>query len=182
MRSILKGLAFALLTLSTAEAKVVEYELVATKESINVSGKKEVDFALLINKQIPAPILEFTEGDIARIKVINKVPGEEISIHWHGLLLDPFMDGVAYVNTPPIHSGESFTFEFPLRQSGTYWYHSHTGVQEQKGIYGAFIIHPKERRIEYDKDLVLVLSDWTDENPDQVLAMTIPLNPNARDF
>lgn len=127
-------------------AKVVEYELVATRESINVSGKKKVDFALLLNKQIPAPVLEFTEGDIARIKVINNVPGEQISIHWHGLLLDPYMDGVAYVNTPPIYSGKSFTFEFPLRQSGTYWYHSHTGVQEQKGIYGAFIIHPKEKK------------------------------------
>ncbi len=153
-----------------AQAKIVEYELVATKESINVSGKKKIDFALLINKQIPAPVLEFTEGDIARIKVTNNVPGEEISIHWHGLLLDPFMDGVAYVNTPPIHSGESFIFEFPLRQSGTYWYHSHTGVQEQKGIYGAFIIHPKEKKIQYDKELVLVLSDWIDENPNQVLA------------
>ncbi len=151
-------------------AKVVEYELVATRESINVSGKKKVDFALLLNKQIPAPVLEFTEGDIARIKVINNVPGEQISIHWHGLLLDPYMDGVAYVNTPPIYSGKSFTFEFPLRQSGTYWYHSHTGVQEQKGIYGAFIIHPKEKKIKYDKDLVLVLSDWIDENPNQVLA------------
>lgn len=153
-----------------AEAKIVNYELTATKESINVSGKKEVDFALLLNKQIPAPVLEFTEGDIARITVVNRIPGEEISIHWHGLLLDPYMDGVPYVNTPPIVSGKSFTFEFPLRQSGTYWYHSHTGVQEQKGIYGAFIIHPKENKARYDKDLVLVLSDWIDENPIQVLA------------
>src|SRR5690606_20925718 len=86
------------------------------------------------------------------------------------LLLDPYMDGVPYVNTPPIRSGESFTFEFPLRQHGTYWYHSHTGVQEQKGIYGAFIIHPKEPKIKADKDLVLVLSDWIDENPNQVLS------------
>ena len=170
MRNAFTILILSMMAWLSAEAKVVEYELVATKESINVSGKKKVDFALLLNKQIPAPVLEFTEGDTARIKVINKVPGEEISIHWHGLLLDPYMDGVAYVNTPPIHSGKSFTFEFPLRQSGTYWYHSHTGVQEQKGIYGAFIIHPKEKKIKYDKDLVLVLSDWIDENPDQVLA------------
>ena len=154
----------------TVEAKVVQYELTATKETINVSGKKEINFALLLNNQIPAPILEFTEGDVAQIKVNNKVPGEEISIHWHGLLLDPYMDGVPYVNTPPIRSGQSFTFEFPLRQSGTYWYHSHTGVQEQKGIYGAFIIHPRDKKIKHDKDLVLVLSDWIDENPNQVIA------------
>jgi CopA family copper-resistance protein len=153
-----------------ASAKTVHYELIATREAINVSGKKEIDFALLLNNQIPAPSLEFTEGDTAVIKVVNKIPGEEISVHWHGLLLDPFMDGVPYVNTPPIRSGESFTFEFPLRQSGTYWYHSHTGVQEQKGLYGAFIIHPKEKKVKYDKDLVLVLSDWIDENPNQVLA------------
>ena len=151
-------------------AKTVNYELIATKNEINVSGKKTVDFALVMNNQIPAPTLEFTEGDTAVIKVINKVPGEEISVHWHGLLLDPYMDGVPYVNTPPIRSGESFTFEFPLRQNGTYWYHSHTGVQEQKGLYGAFVIHPKKKLVKYDKDLVLVLSDWVDENPNQVLA------------
>lgn len=150
--------------------KTINYELVATKNEINISGKQTVDFALVMNNQIPAPTLEFTEGDTAVIKVVNKIPGEEISVHWHGLLLDPYMDGVPYVNTPPIKSGETFTFEFPLRQSGTYWYHSHTGVQEQKGLYGAFIIHPKEKLIKYDKDLVLVLSDWIDENPNQVLA------------
>lgn len=93
----------------------------------------------------------------------------EISVHWHGLLLDPLMDGVPYVNTPPIKPGESFTFKFKLRQSGNYWYHSHTGVQEQKGIYGGIIIHPRKQKISYNKDVVLVLSDWTDENPDQVL-------------
>ncbi|HXH29253.1 MAG TPA: multicopper oxidase domain-containing protein [Bacteriovoracaceae bacterium] len=164
---------FSILALTTSfrtYAKIVKYELNATKESIDLSGKKKVDFALLLNGGIPAPTLEFTEGDTAVIKVTNKIPGEEMSIHWHGLLLDPYMDGVPYVNTPPIHSGESFTFEFKIRQHGTYWYHSHTGVQEQKGIYGAFLIHPKDKKIKYDKDLVLVLSDWTDENPNQVIS------------
>lgn len=169
MKFLLLFFALTLLALSS-HAKRVEYTLVATKEKVNVSGKKTIDFALLLNNQIPAPILEFTEGDVAVIKLVNNIPGEEISVHWHGLLLDPYMDGVPYVNTPPIRSGESFTFEFPLRQSGTYWYHSHTGVQEQKGLYGAFIIHPKEKKIKSDKDLVLVLSDWIDENPNQVLA------------
>lgn len=169
MKFLILFFALALLPLSS-HAKRVEYTLVATKEKVNVSGKKTIDFALLLNNQIPAPTLEFTEGDVAVIKLVNNIPEEEISVHWHGLLLDPYMDGVPYVNTPPIRSGESFTFEFPLRQSGTYWYHSHTGVQEQKGLYGAFIIHPKEKKIKSDKDLVLVLSDWIDENPNQVLA------------
>lgn len=150
-------------------AKTVKYELTATMKNINVSGKKEVNFALLLNDQLPAPTLEFTEGDDAEITLINQIPNDELSVHWHGLLLDPFMDGVPYVNTPPIRPGEKFTFKFRLRQSGTYWYHSHTGVQEQKGLYGAFIIHPREKSIPVDKDVVLVLSDWTDENPDQVL-------------
>lgn len=150
-------------------AKTVKYELTATMKKINVSGKEEVNFALLLNDQLPAPTLEFTEGDDAEITLINRIPNDELSVHWHGLLLDPFMDGVPYVNTPPIRPGEKFTFKFRLRQSGTYWYHSHTGVQEQKGLYGAFIIHPREKSIPADKDVVLVLSDWTDENPDQVL-------------
>src|SRR5690606_11158097 len=130
--------------------------------NVNLSGKKTVDWALMINGGIPAPVLEFTEGDDAEIVVNNKLD-EEVSIHWHGILLPPEMDGVAYVNTPPILAGKSHTFRFKIRQHGTYWYHSHTNVQEQKGIYGAFIIHPRERKIEYDKDVVVVLSDWSDE-------------------
>lgn len=153
----------------SANAKVVKYELTATKGKINLSGKTEVDFALMLNGGIPSPTLEFTEGDEAEITVINKIPDDELSIHWHGLLLDPYMDGVPYVNNPPIKSGEQFTFKFKIRQHGTYWYHSHTNVQEQKGVYGAFIIHPKERKIQYDKDLVVVLSDWSDENASQIL-------------
>jgi FtsP/CotA-like multicopper oxidase with cupredoxin domain len=97
------------------------------------------------------------------------ISDDELSIHWHGILLDPLMDGVPYVTTPPIYPGKSFTFKFKLRQHGTYWYHSHTNVQEQKGIFGAIVIHPKIKQIKYDRDLVVVLSDWTDENPSQVL-------------
>lgn len=150
-------------------AKTVRYELIATKGKINLSGKKSVDFAIMLNGSVPSPTLEFTEGDEAEITVINKIPDDEVSIHWHGLLLDPYMDGVPYVNTPPIKPGTQFTFRFKIRQHGTYWYHSHTNVQEQKGVYGAFIIHPKEKSITYDKDLVVVLSNWSDENPTQVL-------------
>lgn len=152
-----------------AWAKLVRYELSVTREKVNLSGKKSVDFALLVNHSIPAPTLEFTEGDEAEIVLKNDSDEDEISVHWHGILLDPYMDGVPYVNTPPIYPGKSFTFRFKLRQHGTYWYHSHTNVQEQKGVYGAIIIHPKEKKIKYDKDVVAVLSDWSDENATQIL-------------
>jgi len=149
-------------------AKVVRYELTATKGSVNLSGKASVDWALMINGSIPAPTLEFTEGDDAEIEVHNKLT-EEVSLHWHGILLPPLMDGVAYVNTPPILPGKSFTFRFKLRQHGTYWYHSHTMLQEQKGIFGGIIVHPRKKTMEYDKDLVVVLSDWSDENADHIM-------------
>lgn len=128
-----------------------------------------MDFALTVNGSIPAPTLEFTEGDDAEITVHNKLTDEETSIHWHGLLLPSLEDGVSYVNTPPIFPGKSRTFKFKIRQHGTYWYHSHTMVQEQKGVYGAFIIHPKQSKIKVDKEAVVVISDWSDENADQIL-------------
>ncbi len=152
-----------------AQAKTVRYELTITQERVNLSGKKTVDWALMVNKSIPAPILEFTEGDEAEILVKNGLHHEEVSIHWHGILLPPEEDGVAYVNTPPIHPGQSHLFKFKLRQHGTYWYHSHTAVQEQKGVYGAFIVRPKKEIIKADKDVVAVLSDWSDENADQIM-------------
>ncbi len=150
-------------------AKTVRYELLIKNEKVNLSGKTDVDFALTVNGGIPAPTLEFTEGDEAEILVKNGLPAEEVSIHWHGILLPPEEDGVAYINTPPILPGTFRTFRFKIRQHGTYWYHSHTMLQEQKGVYGAFIIHPKEKKLKYDKDVVVVLSDWSDENADQIL-------------
>ena len=152
-----------------AFAKVVRYELTIENKPVNLSGKKEVDFALTVNGGIPAPTLEFTEGDDAEILVRNRLPKEEVSIHWHGILLPPEEDGVPYINTPPIFPEKERLFKFKIRQNGTFWYHSHTAVQEQKGVYGAFIIHPKKRAIQYDKDAVLVLSDWSDENADQIV-------------
>ncbi|MGE3758006.1 MAG: multicopper oxidase domain-containing protein [Pseudobdellovibrionaceae bacterium] len=152
-----------------ALAKTVRYELTIRNQKLNISGKKEVDFALTVNGGIPAPTLEFTEGDHAEILVKNELPNEEASIHWHGILLPPLEDGVAYVNTPPIYAGRSRLFKFTLRQHGTYWYHSHTMVQEQKGVYGAIVIHPKKETIKVAKEVVAVLSDWSDENADQII-------------
>jgi CopA family copper-resistance protein len=165
--SVLATLLFA--GANTAEAKTVRYELTATRGEVNLSGKKTVDFALMLNGSIPAPTLELTEGDDAEIVVKNQIPGEELSVHWHGILLPPEMDGVAYVNTPPIHPGQSFTFKYRIRQNGTYWYHSHTNVQEQKGLYGGIVIHPKEKKIKADREVVAVISDWSDENANDIL-------------
>ncbi|MBC7370961.1 MAG: multicopper oxidase domain-containing protein, partial [Bdellovibrionaceae bacterium] len=161
--------AFALcVCASSALAKTVRYELTIANQKTNITGK-EVDFALAVNGSIPAPTLEFTEGDDAEIVVKNGVKDEEVSLHWHGILLPPEEDGVAYTNTPPIFPGKSRTFKFKIRQHGTYWYHSHTMVQEQKGVYGAIVIHPKKETIRFDKEAVVVLSDWSDENADQII-------------
>lgn len=151
-----------------ANAKTVRYELTITKQKYNVTGK-DVDFALTVNGGIPAPTLEFTEGDEAEILVKNRLSDDEVSIHWHGILLPPEMDGVPYVSTPPIFPGKDHLFKFTLRQQGTYWYHSHTNVQEQKGVYGALVIHPKKPTIKADREVVAVLSDWSDEDAAQIL-------------
>jgi CopA family copper-resistance protein len=142
------------------------YRLTINYKTVNYSGKDKE--ALAVNGSIPAPTLNFVEGKYAVIYVTNELDTES-SVHWHGLILPNFQDGVPYLNTPPILSNQVQKFEFPLVQSGTYWYHSHTGLQEQRGVYGAIIIKPKKPRLDYDHDFALVLSDWTDENPDQVL-------------
>ncbi|NNE76809.1 MAG: multicopper oxidase domain-containing protein, partial [Pricia sp.] len=138
------------------------YDLTIGYETVNFTGKDVK--AMTINGGIPGPVLEFNEGEFAIINVTNKMD-EETSVHWHGLILPNFYDGVPYLTTPPIKPGETQQYKFALKQSGTYWYHSHTGLQEQRGVYGSIQINPKETDLEYDKDLVLVLSDWMDENP-----------------
>jgi FtsP/CotA-like multicopper oxidase with cupredoxin domain len=143
----------------------VEYDLYVTDTMVNFTGKHR--HAIAINGQIPAPILEFTEGDTAIIRVHNLMK-METSIHWHGILLPNKEDGVPYLTTSPVEPGETYTFTFPLTQSGTYWYHSHTMLQEQSGLYGSIVIHPAQPEPEL-KEYVLLLSDWTDENPHQVM-------------
>lgn len=145
---------------------VHEYTLTIKQEMVNKAGK-EVK-GMTINGTIPGPTLEFTEGEYAVIYVKNEM-NVETSIHWHGMLLPNFYDGVPYLTTPPIKPGTTFKYEFPIRQSGTYWYHSHTMLQEQSGVFGSLLIHPKEKTLEYDHDLILMLSDWTNENPHSVM-------------
>jgi CopA family copper-resistance protein len=140
--------------------------LTIDEEKVNKTGKEVM--GMTINGSIPAPTLVFTEGDYAVIYVENKMD-VETSAHWHGLLLPNFFDGVPYLTTPPIMPGKTFKYEFPIKQAGTYWYHSHTMLQEQNGIYGSIVIHPNEETLVYDKELVIVLSDWTNEEPMNVL-------------
>ncbi|WP_034892152.1 multicopper oxidase domain-containing protein [Gillisia sp. Hel_I_29] len=146
---------------------VREYKITIDQEMV-VKAKGKETMGMTINGGIPGPALEFTEGEYAVIYVENKMD-VETSIHWHGMLLPNFFDGVPYLTTPPIKPGTTFKYEFEIKQHGTYWYHSHTMLQEQSGVYGALMIHPKEKTLEYDKELVLVLSDWTNEKPKDVL-------------
>ncbi len=143
-----------------------EYNLTIREEMVNKAGK-EVK-GMTVNGTIPGPNLEFTEGEYAVIYVKNEM-NVETSVHWHGIIIPNFFDGVPYLTTPPIRPGETFKYEFPIRQAGTYWYHSHTMLQEQSGVFGGIVIAPKEESLQYYKDLVLMLSDWTNEKPINVL-------------
>lgn len=134
--------------------------------------------AILINGQLPAPLLRWREGDELTLNVKNHLTSDT-SIHWHGVLLPFQMDGVPGVSFPGIKPGESFTYEFPLVQAGTYWYHSHSGLQEQLGHYGPIIIEPKGADpVHYDREYMIVLSDWTFENPHRVFAKLKKMSDN----
>lgn len=145
---------------------VKEYTITIKEAVVNKAGKQVK--GMTINGSIPGPTLEFTKGEYAVIYVKNEM-SVETSVHWHGLLLPNFYDGVPYLTTPPIEPGHMQKYEFPIKQSGTYWYHSHTMLQEQSGVYGSIVIQPKEKTLDYDKELVLMLSDWTNEKPMNVL-------------
>jgi CopA family copper-resistance protein len=162
------GLVCLSLLLGDVQAGQVEYDLVIETREVNFTGRPVK--ALTINGNIPGPTLTFTEGDRARIRVHNRLE-TETSIHWHGILLPNREDGVPYLTTPPILPGKTLVFEFSLIQSGTYWYHSHTGLQEQRGLYGALVIHPRGGPEAVAREYVLVLSDWTDEDPAEVMRM-----------
>ena len=122
-------------------AATVDFELTIAQETVTIAG---VTFeGMTINGGIPGPTLRFREGDTARILVHNHM-SVATSIHWHGVLVPPNMDGVPYISFPPIQPGTTFTYEFPIRQSGTYWYHSHSNLQEQSGVYGSIVIEPHQ--------------------------------------
>ena len=129
--------------------------------------------ATTINGTLPGPLLRLREGENVELQVTNELR-EDTSIHWHGLLVPPEMDGVPGVSFPGIKPGETFTYRFPIRQSGTYWYHSHSGLQEQTGVYGPIIIDPADGEPHpSDREYVIMLSDWTFENPYRVVQKLI---------
>ncbi len=141
----------------------VRYDLYIADTTVNYGGKPKR--AIAVNGSIPMPTLTFTEGDTAEIYVHNKLK-EETSLHWHGLYLPNRYDGVPNLTQMPIMPGETHLYKFPIKQHGTHWYHSHTGLQEQIGMYGAFIMN---KRKEWDiPTLPVVLSDWTNMKPEEV--------------
>ena len=157
---------------SSAFAAVKEYHLTIAEQTVNITGKPVQ--RITVNGQFPAPALEFEEGDEAVIHVNNQLKNQDSSIHWHGLLLPGLMDGVPGFNGfQGIKPQGHFVYRFKVRQSGTYWYHAHSKGQEQDGLYGSLVIHPKAKPAvnahEYtDRDYVVMLSDFHEKSSNQI--------------
>ncbi|VVM80265.1 copper resistance system multicopper oxidase [Pseudomonas fluorescens] len=140
-----------------------EFDLFIGETPINITGNPRN--AMTINGGIPGPLLRWREGDTVTLRVKNRLK-ENTSIHWHGILLPANMDGVPGLSFHGIEPGGMYVYTFQLRQNGTYWYHSHSGLQEQSGVYGPLVIDAKEPEpFQYDRDYVVMLTDWTDEDP-----------------
>ena len=143
-------------------------DLTVGHSNFTVGGR--TGHAFTVNGLLPAPLLRMREGQNVRLSVTNTLD-EDTSIHWHGLLLPFQMDGVPGISFPGIKPRETFVYEFPLKQSGTYWYHSHSGMQEAMGHYGPIVIDPAGvDPVGYDREHVLVLSDWSFLHPHEILA------------
>ncbi|UNT61339.1 MULTISPECIES: multicopper oxidase domain-containing protein [Acinetobacter] len=157
---------------SSAFAAVKEYHLTIAEQTVNITGKPVQ--RITVNGQFPAPALEFEEGDEAVIHVNNQLKNQDSSIHWHGLLLPGLMDGVPGFNGfQGIKPQGHFVYQFKVRQSGTYWYHAHSKGQEQDGLYGSLVIHPKAKPAvnahEYtDRDYVVMLSDFHEKSSNKI--------------
>ncbi len=153
-------------TTGTGSAPVLtgtEFELIVAETAVNFTGKPRL--ATTINGSLPAPTLRWREGDTVTLRVTNRL-NEPTSIHWHGLILPYEMDGVPGISFDGIAPGTTFTYQFKVQQSGSYWYHSHSGMQEQTGMYGSIIIDPIDADpVQAERDYVIQLSDWTDEDP-----------------
>jgi CopA family copper-resistance protein len=156
---------------ATSRAPVLsgtEFQLEIGPVPMNVTGRAIT--ATGINGQIPAPILRWREGDRVTLAVTNRLSGPS-SIHWHGVRVPSPMDGVPGLSFPGIAPGETYVYRFPVHQSGTYWYHSHSNYQEQTGVYGPIVIDPKAGYPQpFDRDYVVFLSDWSDTSPDTIVS------------
>jgi CopA family copper-resistance protein len=145
-----------------------EFDLSIAETPVNFTGRTAT--ATAVNGSVPAPMLRWREGDTVTLRVANRMLAPT-SIHWHGILLPFQMDGVPGLSFSGIRPGETFTYRFDVKQSGTYWYHSHSGFQEQTGLYGPIVIEPRGgERYRTDRDYVLMLSDWSDDSPALVMA------------
>lgn len=140
-----------------------EFDLFIGETPVNITGNART--AMTINGGIPGPQLRWREGDTVTLRVKNRLK-DMTSIHWHGIILPANMDGVPGLSFHGIEPNGTYVYQFKVKQNGTYWYHSHSGFQEQVGVYGPLVIDAKEPEpFEYDRDLVVMLTDWTDENP-----------------
>ncbi|WP_336315959.1 copper resistance system multicopper oxidase [Stutzerimonas stutzeri] len=145
-----------------------DFDLFIGETPVNITGAART--AMTINGSLPGPILRWREGETVTLRVRNRL-NEDTSIHWHGIILPANMDGVPGLSFHGIAPDGMYEYKFKVNQNGTYWYHSHSGLQEQVGVYGALVIDAKEPEpFSYDRDYVVLLSDWTDENPARVLA------------
>ncbi|WP_186148845.1 copper resistance system multicopper oxidase [Burkholderia gladioli] len=143
-----------------------EFDLAIARSSVEIGGRSRR--ATTVNGTLPGPVLRWREGDTVTLRVANRMD-EASSIHWHGIVLPSNMDGVPGLSFDSIAPGSSYTYRFKVRQHGTYWYHSHSSLQEQTGVYGPLIIDPAQpgaRRCE--RDYVVMLSDWSDEDPRRI--------------
>ena len=149
------------------ELRGTEFDLAIAALPVNLTGHAAT--AIAVNGTLPGPVLRWREGDTVTVRVANRL-GVDTSIHWHGILLPSNMDGVPGFSFHGIHPGETFTYRFQLKQSGTYWYHAHSSLQEAKGVYGAIVVEPRDADpITADRDYVLLLSDWSDEDPHAIV-------------
>jgi len=145
-----------------------QFDLNIGYQPVNFTGKERQ--ATAVNGSVPAPILRWREGDRVTMRVTNNL-AHDTSIHWHGMILPANMDGVPGISFDGIKPGETFVYQFDVRQNGTYWYHSHSGFQEQTGMYGAIVIDPIQTDpVGFDRDYVVLLSDWSDEKPERIYA------------
>lgn len=158
-----RGPALAAAMPAPATLRGTDFDLAIDAQPVNITGRMRP--AVTVNGSLPAPILRWREGDTVTLRVANRLPVES-SIHWHGILLPANMDGVPGLSFDGIRPGETFVYRFDIRQSGTYWYHSHSLFQEQAGLYGAIVVDPREPTpFRYDREHVVLLSDWTDLDP-----------------
>lgn len=145
------------------ELSGTDFELFIGETPVNFTGQPRT--ALTINGSLPGPLLRWREGDTVTLRVRNRL-NTDTSIHWHGILLPANMDGVPGLSFKGIEPGGVYVYQFKVRQHGTYWYHSHSGLQEQAGVYGPLVIDAREPEpFDYDRDYVVMLSDWSDEDP-----------------